>query len=315
MQRIGFILEPGFHVMGLAALSVFDLANVCAGEKLYDVEVVSEHGGLVTGSMGLSVTSRKFGDASYDTLLVGAGLDVTQPSPALADYLRRAADASRRVGSICIAAFTLAGAGLLDGRRATTHWYYARDLVARYPKVKLDDDKIFVVDGSIWSSAGMTAGIDLVLGMIEQDHGMELTRAVSRKLVLYHRRGGGQSQHSVLLEMDAKSDRVQKALIYARNNLRTDLTVEQLADVANLSPRQFSRAFRAETGQSPAKAVEHLRVEAARLMLEQSRHPIDVIASETGFADRERMRRAFLRAFGQPPQAIRRSAGGEAVTA
>jgi transcriptional regulator GlxA family with amidase domain len=129
--------------------------------------------------------------------------------------------------------------------------------------------------------------------------------------VLHHRRAGGQSQHSVLLELDAKSDRVQSALGYARRNLREPLTVEQLAEVAHLSPRQFSRAFRAETGQSPAKAIEHLRVEAARLMLEQSRHPIDVIAAETGFADRERMRRAFLRAFGQPPQAIRRNAGVE----
>jgi transcriptional regulator GlxA family with amidase domain len=135
-----------------------------------------------------------------------------------------------------------------------------------------------------------------------------MARSVAQKLVVYHRRAGGQSQHSALLEMDAKSDRIQSTLDYAKKNLRTPLTVEQLAEVAHLSPRQFSRAFRAETGQSPAKAVEHLRVEAARLMMEQSRHPIDVIAAETGFADRERMRRAFLRAFGQPPQTIRRNA-------
>jgi transcriptional regulator GlxA family with amidase domain len=130
-------------------------------------------------------------------------------------------------------------------------------------------------------------------------------------LVVYHRRSGGQSQFSALLELEPKSDRIQKALDFARGNLKSQLSVEELAEAAHLSPRQFSRAFRAETGQSPAKAVENLRLEAARLMMEQSRHPIDVVADETGFADRERMRRAFLRAFGQPPQAIRRNAQQE----
>jgi transcriptional regulator GlxA family with amidase domain len=177
----------------------------------------------------------------------------------------------------------------------------------------MEEDRIFILDGQVWTSAGMSAGVDLALGMIEKDFGAEVSRSVARKLVLYHRRAGGQSQHSALLEMDAKSDRIQNALDYAKRNLRHELSVEQLADAAHLSPRQFSRAFRAETGQSPAKAVEHLRVEAARLMMEQTRHPIDVVATETGFADRERMRRAFLRAYGQPPQAIRRTAREEAI--
>jgi transcriptional regulator GlxA family with amidase domain len=153
----------------------------------------------------------------------------------------------------------------------------------------------------------MTAGIDLALAMVEKDLGIEIARLVAKKMVVYHRRAGGQSQFSTLLELEPKSDRIQSALSYARRNLKTALSVEQLAEVANLSPRQFSRAFRAETGQSPAKAVENLRVEAARLLTEQGQLPIDVVARETGFADRERMRRAFLRAFGQPPQAIRRA--------
>jgi transcriptional regulator GlxA family with amidase domain len=135
-----------------------------------------------------------------------------------------------------------------------------------------------------------------------------VARAVARQLVVYHRRAGGQSQFSALLELEPKSDRIQRAVAYAKRNLDAPLTVRQLAEAAHLSPRQFSRAFHAETGQSPAKAVENLRVEAARLMMEQSRHPIDVIARQTGFADRDRMRRAFLRAFGQPPQVIRRNA-------
>jgi transcriptional regulator GlxA family with amidase domain len=154
----------------------------------------------------------------------------------------------------------------------------------------------------------MTAGIDLALGMVEQDLGPEVARDVARALVMVHRRAGGQLQRSALLELDAKSDRIQHALAYAKSHLHTPLTVEQLAGAASLSPRQFSRLFRAETGQSPAKAVEHLRLETARHMMEQTVHPIDVVARETGFIDRERMRRAFVRAFGQPPRALRQHA-------
>ena len=144
----------------------------------------------------------------------------------------------------------------------------------------------------------MTATIDMALAMIEKDHGKEVSRTVARKLVVYHRRAGGQSQLSALLELEPKSDRIQKAIDYANANLRNALSVEELAAVASLSPRQFSRAFTAETGQSPGKAIEHLRVEAARLMIEQGRHSMDVIADEVGFFDRDRMRRAFLRTLG-----------------
>ncbi len=174
--------------------------------------------------------------------------------------------------------------------------------------MKVEEDRIFINDGAMWTSAGMSAGIDLALALVEQDLGAELARIVAKKLVVYHRRAGGQSQYSALLELEPKSDRIQSALAYAKSNLHTALSVPQLADAARLSPRQFSRAFQAETGQSPAKAVENLRVEAARLMMEEGRHPIDVVAQQTGFADRDRMRRAFLRAFGQPPQVIRRNA-------
>jgi transcriptional regulator GlxA family with amidase domain len=159
----------------------------------------------------------------------------------------------------------------------------------------------------------MTAGIGLALAMVEEDLGSDVARAVARQLVVYHRRAGGQSQFSTLLDVEPKSDRVQNALAYAKRHLHTALTVAQLAEAAHLSPRQFSRAFRAETGQSPAKAIENLRVEAARLMMEQGRHPIEVIAQQTGFANRDRMRRAFLRAFGQPPQAILRKTHAEAM--
>jgi transcriptional regulator GlxA family with amidase domain len=230
-------------------------------------------------------------------------------SAGVLDYIRNAPRRSRRVASICTGAFVLAAAGLLNGNRATTHWYHARDFQKQYPDIQLDEDRIFVVDGQIWTSAGMTAGVDLALAIVESDLGLDTARMVARKLVLYQRRGGGQSQFSALLEMDARSDRVQMALTYASENLGSDLSVERLAEAAHLSPRQFSRVFREETGQSPAKAIERLRVEAARLMMETTRHPIEIIARESGFGDRERMRQAFLRAFGQAPQTIQRAAG------
>lgn len=313
MLRIGFVLPPRFQMMSLAALSAFELANVSAGETLYDIHLVSEAGGALPSSLGMLVETQPFSGEAFDTLLVGGLLQPAPSSAHLIEFLRQAQARSRRMAAICTGAFVFAEAGLLDGRRATTHWAFARDLQVRFPKVRVEEDRIFIIDGAIWTSAGMSAGIDLALGLIEKDFGIELARAVAQKLVVYHRRAGGQSQHSALLDMDAKSDRIQNALTYARRNLRNPLSVEELAEVAHLSPRQFSRAFRSETGQSPAKAVEHLRLEAARLMMEQSRHPIDIVATETGFADRERMRRAFLRAFGQPPQAIRRNAVAEMI--
>jgi transcriptional regulator GlxA family with amidase domain len=313
MQRIGFIVYPGFQVMSFAVVSVFEFANIQIGEPVYDVKLLSENGGPIRSSAGMSVAAEPFDDTNFDTLIVGGGTVVEPSTPGLIEFVRRAPGRYRRVAAICIGAFILAEAGLLDGRRATTHWYYSRELQARFPKVKMEEDRIFIVDGPVWTSAGATAGIDLALAMVEKDFGADVARAVARKLVVYHRRAGGQSQFSALLELEPKSDRIQNALAYAKRNLDQPLTVTQLAKAAHLSPRQFSRAFHAETGQSPAKAVENLRLEAARLMMEQSRHPIEMIARQTGFADRDRMRRAFLRAFGQPPQVIRRNARAEAA--
>jgi transcriptional regulator GlxA family with amidase domain len=224
------------------------------------------------------------------------------------DFLHRAAASTRRIAAICVGAFILGEAGLLDGRRATTHWLFGQELQRRYPKTRVEVDRIFIADGQIWTSAGMTAGIDLALGLVERDLGPDKAREIARMMVLHHRRAGGQSQHSALLDLDreVRSDRVQVALQYARRNLSGDLSVERLAAVACLSPRQFSRLFRLETGVSPAKAVENLRLEAARFLLEQGRLPIETIAFDTGFGDRERMRRSFLRAYDQSPQSIRK---------
>jgi transcriptional regulator GlxA family with amidase domain len=309
MPSVALVIFDGFQSMALAALPVFEYANVSAGEAVYEVTVLSENGGILRSSGGLSIGTEAFDDRAFDTVIVGGGDSIIEQAPAaVLAYIQKSAQTARRTASICSGAFVLAQTGLLDGRRATTHWGYARELQARYPSITVEEDRIFVVDGPIWTSAGMTAGIDLVLAMVEKDLGANLARSVAQKLVMYHRRAGGQSQHSALLELEPKSDRIQTALNYARQHLASALSVEQLAEVARLSSRQFSRAFRAETGQSPAKAIENLRLEAARLMLENNRLTLDQVAAETGFTDRRRMREAFLRAFGQPPQTIRRSA-------
>lgn len=306
MRQVGFILEDGFQVMGMAALSAFEFANGDLGREAYRLTVMSERGGSVRSSLGIRIETVPLTEAP-DTLMVAGELLPRPLSPALRDYIARAGRTSRRVAGLCTGAFALAEAGLLDGRTATTHWAHARALQERYPAIRVDDDRIFVSDGHVWTSAGMSAAIDLTLALIEDDHDAELSRAVARKLVVYHRRPGGQSQFSALLELEPRSGRVRRALVYAKEHLRNPLTVEELAEAASVSPRQFSRLFREETGQSPAKAVERLRLEAAQAMIEDGRHALDVVARDTGFADRDRMRRAFLRAYGQPPQSLRRS--------
>jgi transcriptional regulator GlxA family with amidase domain len=313
MRDIAFVVYPGYSVMALAVVTAFEVANMMASDPPYDLHFVSETGGKVKTSCGMMLESEVFTDKPFDTLVVGGATVPETSTPGLIAFMRDAPKRHRRIAAVCTGAFVLAEAGLLDGRHATTHWLHARDLQRQFPNVKMDEDRIFMNDGPIWTSAGMSAGIDLGLALIENDLGPEVAKSIARKLVLYHRRGGGQSQFSTLLELAPKSDRIQTALTYARENLHRPLSVPELADAAHLSPRQFSRAFHAETGQSPAKAIENLRVEAARSLMEQSRHPIDVVARQTGFSDRDHMRRAFLRAFGQPPQVLRRNARLEAI--
>lgn len=303
MLQIGYIVFPGFGVMTFGAMSVFEAANAALGRTQYDVQLFSEAGGPVRSSIGVVVQTAAFADAPLDTLIIGGGGEMPF-TPGLRNFLRRAAASSRRIAATCTGVFFLADAGIVDGRRVTTHWFFAEDLRSRYPKLRVEENRLFVVDGHIWTSAGMTAGIDQALAMVEADLNADVARTVAKDLVIYHRRAGGLPQSSALLELEPKSDRIQQALTYARRNLGADVTVEQLAGAANLSPRHFSRLFFTETGQTPAKAIERLRIEAARLLLQDGTHPIEVVARQTGFHDRERMRRAFIRTFGAPPQAI-----------
>ncbi|MBD2839874.1 GlxA family transcriptional regulator [Pseudomonas sp. JM0905a] len=313
MHRIGYLLTDGFQVLSLATQTVFEFANLVAREPFYSIQNYSPDGGLVRSSLGLAVETRAL-DAPRlaDTwMVVGVNDPLAETPPqAVLDFVRQAASQARRTAGVCTGGFVLAEAGLLDGRRATTHWAFALEMRKRFPDIDVEDDRIYIVDEPIWTSAGMTAGLDLALGMVEKDLGAEAARSVAHKLVMHQRRSGGQSQHSEMLDLAPKSDRIQNALNYARNHLSRPLGVEELAEVVHLSPRQFTRVFTAETGQSPAKAIEGLRLEAARLMIEQSRHSLDVVARETGFRDRRHMREAFIRGFGVPPQAVRRDARG-----
>lgn len=317
-RDIAFFVYPGFQIQDLSGpLSVFEVAGTKVDNVPYRCDVVSLTGGLVASSSGLKVMTQKIRQAPYDTLLVMGGSVPADPAllPSLPEQLSLSiAKGIRRIASVCTGAFILAHAGLLDGRTATTHWKYAARLQKEFPKVKVDSDRIYIKDGAIWTSAGVTAGIDLALALIEEDLGSDIARGVARTLIVYYRRPGNQSQFSAMAEMEPESDRIRRVLSYMRENLTQALPTEQLATVACLSPRQFGRAFLAETGETPAKAVERLRVEAARQRVERSLEPIEIIARTVGFVDPERMRRAFIRVTGHPPQSIRRMAAGEIDT-
>jgi transcriptional regulator GlxA family with amidase domain len=311
MHRIGYVLSDSFQMMALGTQAVFEFANQIVGSEYYQVQVYSPGGGDVRSSFGVSVATRQLtARTPADTWLIPGVLDplVADTEPAVLKFLAGPAQRARRIAGLCTGGFLLAEAGLLDGRRATTHWLFADALRQRYPNITVEPDRIFVTDGPMWTSAGMTAGLDLALGLVEKDLGPEVTRSLAHKLVMPHRRSGGQTQHSEMLMLAPRTDRIQEALDYARRNLAQPLGVEELAEVAHLSPRQFSRVFTAETGESPAKAVEKLRLEAARTLIEQSRHSLDVVARETGFRDRRHLREVFQRGYGIAPQAVRRSA-------
>ncbi len=309
-RQVAVVIFPGFQILDAAGpLAAFEIAGRLR-EGAYALRVLAPGGGLVPSSSGAPMAAEPLDEGPFDTVVVAGG-DGTRALPALAAivaWLKSAAPRARRVASICSGAYLLAEAGLLDGRRATTHWGRTDDFARRYPQVRLDADRIFVRDGDLWTSAGITAGIDLALAVIEEDLGLEVARRTAQQLVVHHRRPGGQSQFSALIDLGGRTGRFAELMDWVRANLARPLTVEELADKAAMSPRNFARAFAAETGTTPAKAVERLRLEAARTEVEAGRLPIDRVAEIAGFGDPERMRRAFLRAFGQPPQALRRAA-------
>jgi transcriptional regulator GlxA family with amidase domain len=314
---IGVLVFPDFQLLDAAGpISVFEIASRFAGaaastELAPSIRVLAATPGPVRSSSGVEILARGLKPSgAIRTLIVagGEGVRTAARCDKTLAFVKAMARRGVRIASVCSGAYILAEAGLLDGRRATTHWRRTRHFLSAYPKVKLEPDRIFVRDGEIWSSAGISAGIDLALALAAEDFGDAVAQETARQLVLYHRRSGGQSQFSSLLELKAPTGRFGPLLSWAREHLEAPLTVEDLAEQAGMSSRHFTRAFMAETGTTPSKAVERLRIEVARQRVQSSSEAIERVAQLTGFRDPERMRRAFIRAFGQPPQSLRRTA-------
>lgn len=309
-RRIGVLIFPDFQILDAAGpIAAFEIAGRYV-PGAYEIALMAVTPGAVASTSGVSMNAGPLEAEGLDTVMVVGG-EGTRPA-ALCEqtlaWLRPASVQARRTTSVCSGAYVLAQSGLLDGKRATTHWERSKDFARRYPQVRLEPDRIFVRDGQVWTSAGITAGIDLALALIAEDLGESVARATAQQLVVYHRRPGGQSQFSALVEMGGQGGRFAELLDWMRTHIGQALTIERLAEQAAMSPRNFARAFAAQTGMTPAKAVERLRLETARERVEDSADAIDQIAQNVGFGDPERMRRAFIRAFGQPPQALRRSA-------
>ena len=289
----------------------------------YEIVVASEHGGLVTTSSGLqlmTVSLSSLDGIAIDTLVAPGGCKGEEyvVSTGLVAWVSKRAPHVRRLCSVCTGAFLLAASGQLDGRRVATHWEWAARLKKHHPKVIVDADKIFVRDDSIWTSAGVTAGIDLTLALIEQDYGHQLAIDTARQLVMFMKRSGGQSQFSAPLAAQAsESDRFVELHAWVAAHLDEDLRVERLAEQAGMSTRSFARSYTAKAGTTPAKMVETLRLEAVRRLLEETDLPVKRIAVMTGHVDEQNLRRVFLRRMGVNPADYRErfSSHGEMLRA
>lgn len=306
-RTIALVIHPGFQILDAAGpTAAFEIAGRLRPNS-YDLHLMAPGEDAVESSSGVRLSARPLAAGPFDTVVIAGGeiIQSEEAAQEILGWLRSVI--ARRIASVCSGAYLLAEAGLLEGRRATTHWASSGDFANRYPNVRLDTDRIFIRDGDIWTSAGVSAGIDLALALIEDDLGADVARRTAQQLVVHQRRPGGQSQFSALVELGGRTGRFAGLIDWVREHLAEPLTVEHLADRAAMSPRNFARTFVAETGTTPAKAVERLRIDVARAAVEAGHAPFDRIAEETGFGDAGRMRRAFLRNLGHPPQTLRRS--------
>lgn len=319
-RQVGIVAVPGFELLDLAGpLSLFASATWDGsndGRPAYRCRVIGLEAGPVAASIGTAVTADVgFADmdpGELDTLLIagGIGARLPTPHPGLLRWLRRAAGSARRIGSVCTGAFLLAEAGLLDGRVATTHWRHAEQLAAAFPRIRVEPDRIYVQDGKVWTAAGVTSGMDLALALIAEDLGRRPALELARSKVMYMHRPGGQSQFSAELVLQtADEPRLARLQGWVFENLSSPLTVEELAERAAMSPRNFNRVFTRAVGVSPARFVERARVDAARRRLEGGAGTIEAIAWDTGFGNAERMRRSFLRQLGIAPADYRQRFG------
>jgi transcriptional regulator GlxA family with amidase domain len=311
-RRVEVLAFPDVQLLDVAGpLQVFatanDLARMAGGSAPYEPVVVAD-GKRAMSSAGLGLMAQPLPPprSALDTLIVAGGWGVHDAcaDEALVRWIKARAAAARRVASVCSGAFLLATAGLLDGRRAATHWSRCREFAERFPKVRLAPDPIFVQDGNVWTSAGITAGIDLALALVEADQGRELALAVARQLVVFLKRPGGQAQFSATLALQHGNARFEGLHAWIADNLTGDLSVASLAAASSMSERSFVRHYRTATGTTPARAVEQIRVEAARRTLELGM-PVKRAAIRCGFGSEETMRRSFLRLVGTSPGAYR----------
>jgi len=277
------------------------------GAPLYETIIASAHGGLVTTSAGLAIMTTSIADladTSIDTLIAPGGCagDEYDAPPELVAFVQARAASVRRLCSVCTGAFLLAAAGQLNGRRAATHWEWVERLRGRHPAVEIDADKIYVRDGHVWTSAGVSAGIDLALALINEDYGHRVAIETARQMVVFMKRSGGQSQFSVPLAAQARASGGFADLhAWIAMNLHEDLRVERLAEQAGMSPRTFARAYTSQMGCTPARTVEQMRLEAARRALEESSLPVKTIAAQAGYGEEQNLRRVFLRQLGVTP--------------
>ncbi|MGW6130814.1 GlxA family transcriptional regulator [Cellulomonas sp. NPDC055163] len=310
--RVVIVAFPSAQILDVTGpMEVFSSASLFLPAVSYRTELASVAGGPIQASSGMQfVTSAlRDVDGEVDTLVVagGRGIEESSADPDLLGEVRRLAATARRVTSVCSGAFVLAAAGLLDGRRATTHWAWCERLKSTYPTVSVEPDAIYVHDGHIWTSAGVTAGIDLALALVAADHGRQAAATIARRLVVYLRRSGGQAQFSTLLAAQAgDSEPVRDLLAWLPDHLGNDLSVPALARHVNLSERQFSRVFKAEVGTSPADHVEATRLDSACRLLETTSSPIEHIAKICGFGTPETMNRSFRRRLNTTPGDHRR---------
>jgi transcriptional regulator GlxA family with amidase domain len=308
-RRVVFLIFPRFQLLDAAGpIAAFEIAAYVR-PGAYELSVVARDPGKVMSSSGAALVATGLPPAQRIDTLVVAGGDGTRDAALCRRtrrFIQRAATRARRVTSVCSGSYLLAAAGLLDGGRATTHWSRTADFRRRFPRVHLEDDRIFVKEGRIWTSAGISAGIDLALALIAADLGEAVARRTAQELVVYYRRPGGQSQFSAMLELERADGRFAGLLDFARENLGQRLRVEDLARRAGMSPRNFARVFLSEVGVTPARAIERLRAETAHSALASGAQSIDDVARMTGFGAPERMRRSFLRVFGKPPSAVKR---------
>ncbi|MDB5887526.1 MAG: AraC family transcriptional regulator [Rhodocyclales bacterium] len=307
-HRIVFLIYPDFQLLDIAGpLTAFEIAERMR-PKSYAWRIVAASAGAVKASSGVAWAAQALPRVdAFDTLVVsgGDGVNAAFADTKILNWVRRVARGTARITSVCSGSMLLAAAGVLDGKTATTHWYRTREFQQRFPQVKLDADRIFVNDGRFWTSAGICAGIDLALALIANDLGDAVARRVAKQLVVYYRRPGGQSQFSALLDMAPAQGRFAQLFDHVRANLAESHSVTNLAERMCMSPRHFARTFLAETGTTPAHAIERLRVETARAALESGAGSIQRVAQSCGFGNAERMRRSFIRLLGIPPSALK----------